>query len=349
VTAWPEFGQPAWLVLLLAVPPLIVWWWRRPVASLRYSTVGLAAAVNSRRGKVARWCGALGRGLGLAGVVIALAGPRWPDPGSRIPTEGIAVLLIVDVSNSMNEDDFIWDAKPTTRLVAVKKAFRLFIAGGSGPQGEQLPSRSNDLFGLVTFTRRPKSSCPLTLSHDTLLQMLDREEAGKGGHDVDTNIGDAIAWSVHRLNASPFKQKVMVLVTDGEQGEIPGALRPRQAAQLAAHFGMPIFIVDAGNDAVTMGKEPAKELAAESRLNAKKTMQEVAKMTSGQYYAAPDGKSLVDACVKLGLELDRIEREQIETFQYRKYWEGFAWFGGAAFVLWMALLGLELTVWRRLP
>jgi Ca-activated chloride channel family protein len=349
VIDWPEFIQPGWLLLLAGVPLLVAWWLRRPGASLRYSTVVFATACNSRRGKIARWCGAVGRGIALAALLIALAGPRWPDPGSRIPTEGIAVLLIVDVSNSMNEEDFMWDAKATTRLLAVKKAFRLFIAGGSGPQGEQLPSRSSDLFGLVTFTRRPKSSCPLTLSHDTLLQMLDREEAGKGGHDVDTNIGDAVAWSVHRLNASPFKQKVMVLVTDGEQGEIPGALRPRQAAQLAAHFGIPIFIVDAGNDASTMGKEPANELAAESRQSAKKAMQEVAKMTSGQYYPAPDGKALVDACVKLGAELDRIEREQIETFQYRKYWEGFAWFGGAAFVLWMMVLGLELTVWRRLP
>jgi Ca-activated chloride channel homolog len=349
VTAWPEFGQVAWLFLLPVVPLLIIWWLRRPAASLRFSSVAVAAAVNTRRGTIARWCGALGRGLALAALLVALAGPRWPDPGSRIPTEGIAILLIVDVSNSMNEDDFTWDGQATTRLLAVKKAFRLFIAGGSGPQGEQLPGRPNDLFGLVTFTRRPKSSCPLTLSHDVLLQILDREEAGKGGHDVDTNIGDAIAWSVNRLNASPFKQKVMVLVTDGEQGDIPGALKPRQAAQLAAHFGVPIFIVDAGNDASTMGKEPAQQFAAENRQNAKKAMQEVAKMTRGQYYAAPDGKALLDTCLKLGSELDRIEREQIETFQYRKYWEGFAWFGGAAFVLWMVLVGLELTLWRRLP
>jgi Ca-activated chloride channel family protein len=349
VSAWPEFSQPWWLLLLPAVPLLGAWWLRRPRAALRFPTVAIAASCNTRRGTIARWCGALARALALAAVLIALAGPRWPDPGSRIPTEGIAILLIVDVSNSMNEDDFVWDGKATTRLLAMKKAFRLFIGGGTGPQGEQLPRRSGDLFGLVTFTRRPKTSCPLTLSHDTLLQILDREEAGKGGHDVDTNIGDAIAWSVYRLNSSSFKQKVMVLVTDGEQGEIPGALRPRQAAQLAAHFGMPIFIVDAGNDVSTMGKQPAQELAVESRLNAKKAMQDVAKMTGGQYYLAADGKGLMEACVKLGSELDRIEREQFETFQYRKYWDGFAWFGGVAFVLWVGIAGLELTVWRRMP
>jgi Ca-activated chloride channel family protein len=349
VTTWPEFVQPAWLLLLPLVPLLMVWWLRRPAAAVRYSNVAWAVACNSRRGKIARWGGALARGLALAAVLVALAGPRWPDPGSRIPTEGIAVLLIVDVSNSMNEEDFLWDGKPATRLQAVKKAFRLFIAGGSGPQGETLPGRPSDLFGLVTFTRRPKSSCPLTLSHDTLLAILDREEAGKGGHDVDTNIGDAITWGVHRLNSSPYKQKVMVLVTDGEQGEIPGALRPRQGAQLAAHFSVPIFLVDAGNDLVTMGKEPAQEMAAESRINAKKTMLEVAKMTGGQYFAAPDGKAMLESCVKLGTELDRIEREQFETFQYSKYFQGFAWFGAAAFVLWFGIVGLEQTMWRRIP
>src|SRR5205823_4663446 len=224
-----------------------------------------AAAVNSRRGAIARCAGVLVRGLAVAAVVVAQAGPRWPDPGSRIPTEGIAILLIVDVSNSMNEEDFLWDGQPAPRLAAVKKAFRLFIAGGEGPGGVGLPGRKSDLFGLVTFTRKPKSSCPLTLSHDALLQILDREEAGKGGHDVETNIGDAIAWGVHRLNTSPFKQKVIVLVTDGEQGEIPDALKPRLAAQLAAHFGVPTFTVDAGNDAVTLGKQPAQPWAAESR------------------------------------------------------------------------------------
>jgi Ca-activated chloride channel family protein len=349
LTGWPEFAHPAWLLLLPVAPLLTVWWLRRPGASLRYSSLALPLAVNSRKGAVARWCGALARGLALVALVVALAGPRWPDPGSRIPTEGIAILLIVDVSNSMNEDDFVWEGKAATRLQALKKAFRLFIAGGDGPGGVKLPGRKSDLFGLVTFTRKPKSSCPLTLSHDALLKILDSEEAGKGGHDIETNIGDAIAWGVHRLNSSPFKQKVIVLVTDGEQGEIPGALKPRQAAQLAAHFGVPVFTVDAGNDAVTMGKAPAQPWAAESRINAKKALQEVAKITKAQYFAATDDKSLMESCAKLGAELDRIEREQIETFSYRKYYEGFAWFGCAAFALWFVIVGLEQTFWRPLP
>jgi Ca-activated chloride channel homolog len=343
------FDQPWWLVLLPGVALLMVWWLRRKPVALRFPDTSVVAAINTRRGSVARWGGALCRGLGLAAAVIALAGPRWPELGAAVPAEGIAILLVVDVSNSMNEEDFVWQDKPIARLKAMKRALHLFVAGGTGPHGEELPGRPNDLVGLVTFTRRPKSSCPLTLSHSALLQMLDREETNKGGHDFDTNITDAIFWGIDRLITSPVKQKVMILVSDGEQGEIPEVKRPRQAAQLAGHFKIPIFTVDAGNDAAAQGKTPAEQFAAENRRNAKKTLQDVAKMTGGQYYGAADGKELLEACAKLGGELDQFDREPIETLRRRQYWEGYGWFAGAALVLWCTVLGLELTLWRKLP
>jgi Ca-activated chloride channel homolog len=348
-TTWPEFEQPLWLLLLPGVAVLAIWWLRRKPVALRFPDTSMSTAINTPRGTFSRRCGALGRGLGLAAGVIALAGPRWPDPGSRVPTEGIAILLVVDVSNSMNEEDFVWQDKPMKRIQAMKQALRLFVAGGAGPHNQELPGRPQDLIGLVTFTRLPKSSCPLTLSHDALLQMLDREETNKGGHDFDTNIGDAIIWAIDRLNTSPVKQKVMVLVTDGEQGEIPGAPRPRQAAQLAAHFGIPIFTIDAGNEAATTGKTPADQIAAENRNNAKKTLQDIAKLTSGQYYGAADGKTLMEACGNLASQLDSLESEQIETWRRLQYFQGFAWLGGTSFVLWFVVLGLDLTLWRRLP
>jgi Ca-activated chloride channel homolog len=349
IPSLPDFDQPGWLALLPAVALLIAWWLRRKPVALRFPDVSVAAAINTRRGAVARWGGALGRGLGLAAGVIALAGPRWPDPGSPIPTEGIAILLVVDVSNSMNEEDFVWQDRPIARVKAMKKALHLFVAGGVGPHGEEVPGRHDDLIGLVTFTRLPKSTCPLTLSHDALLQMLDREETNKGGHDFETNVGDAIIWGIHRLNSSPVKQKVMILATDGEQGEISGALRPRQAAQLAGFYRIPIIALDAGKDNVNAGKTPAEQFAAENRRNAKKVLQEVAKMTNGQYYGAVDEKELLEVCAKLGSQLDTLEREPIETLRRRQFFDGYAWFAGAAFVLWLTVVLLDLTFWRRLP
>jgi Ca-activated chloride channel family protein len=373
VFSWPEFGQPAWLLLLPVVPLLVGWWSLRKSAAVYFSDTRGLSAINSRRAGLARWCGGLGRILALSALVIALAGPRWPDPGNRLPTEGIAILLVIDVSGSTNEMDFEWcdlqtlltrarearqPVRPTdgtnrrrrwiTRWQAMQRGFQRFVAGGDGPHGETLPGRPNDLIGLVVFAGTPRTTCPLTLSHDTLLQLLAREEPGKGGNDPDTQIGDAIAWSVHRLNASPMRQKVMVLVTDGEQWK-PPVLKPRQAAQFAGHFGIPVYTVDVGNDDVTLGNPPDPKVAAKSRLDAKTTLQEVAKMTGGQYYSAPDGKGLLDACSKLSDDLDRRDREQIETFRYRHHVEGFAWFAGSALVMLVVLLALELTVWRRYP
>jgi Ca-activated chloride channel family protein len=345
----PEFGQPGWLLLLLLVPPLLLWRLRQKPVALRYPDTSVVVKINTTRGTIARWGGALGRGLALTAAIVALAGPRWADPGSPVPSEGIAILLVVDVSNSMNEEDFVWQGTPIARVKAMKQALRLLVAGGTGPNGIELSGRPQDLIGLVTFTRRPKSSCPLTLSHDALLEMLDREETNKGGHDFDTNVGDAIVWGIHRLRSSPVKQQIMVLVTDGEQGEIPGALRPRQGAQLAASFGIPIFTIDAGHDAAAPAKTPTDQLAAENRAKAKKALQDVSKMTGGKYYSATDGKELMETCAELNSHLDTLDREQIETLRRRQYIEAYEWFGGAALLLWFTVLALELTVWRKLP
>jgi Ca-activated chloride channel family protein len=141
----------------------------------------------------------------------------------------------------------------------------------------------------------------------------------------------------------------MVLVTDGEQGEIPQALRPRQGAQLAAPFDITIMVVDPGNDAVVESKIAADQFAAQNRVNAKKALQDVAKMTGGRYFAARDSATLLDACSELGKQLDLLEREATGTLHRRQYLEGYAWFAAAAFVLICGVMALDLMIWRRVP
>src|SRR5207302_9160074 len=101
----------------------------------------------------------------------ARAGPRWPELRTRVVTEGIALAMVVDVSGSMAEADFLWKGERITRLEAVKRAFTLFVTGGEGEEGEALEGRPNDLISLVTFANHPESACPLTLSHYALLQI----------------------------------------------------------------------------------------------------------------------------------------------------------------------------------
>jgi Ca-activated chloride channel family protein len=343
--AFPDFAQPLWLLLVLLLPPLLWWWHRRRPAALRFPDTAVLRPLPPGSSHVATWGGLVLRGLALLLLTVALAGPRWPDPGTRIPTEGIAIALVVDVSGSMAERDFAWQGEPLRRIDAVKKALRLFVEGGPGAAGERLEGRRNDLVALVTFATVPESVCPLTLSHPVLLQLLDAEEPRNQLDEGRTNIGDGIAWGLLRLKPAAGRRRVLVLLTDGEHNVPPPALKPRQAAQLAGNMGVPVYVIDAGSDAPPRGAEGAAEASAIDRLNAKKTLQEVARMTKGRYFQASDTKALLEVCG----EIDRLERREIESFQYRRYAEGYPWFGLAAFALLLAVQVLDLTRWRRLP
>src|SRR5205823_984614 len=120
----PEFANP-WGLLLLPAAPLAAWrWLRRRRPALRFPGARALAELPAGRARRVRVTGALLRGLGFFALVLALAGPRWPDPGTRLPAEGIAIEFVLDVSGSMAEPDFDWHGQPLRRLDAVKRAFR---------------------------------------------------------------------------------------------------------------------------------------------------------------------------------------------------------------------------------
>ena len=337
----PIFANAWWLLLLLLVPPLVWWWRRQGRGALRFSSTRQMAKLPHGKVDLARRLGAGLRALALTLGIVALAGPRWPDPGTRIPTQGIAIALVVDVSRSMAQQDFLWHDKLISRLDAVKKTFHLFVAGGEGPKGELLTGRPNDLLALVTFAARPETACPLTLNHEVLLKILDSEQPRLLATEGTTNLGDALAWALHRLAQSGPRRKVVVLLTDGEHNVPPPALTPRQAAQLAGNLGVPIYAIQA--DSGMLADDDPK--SAEEAIKAKKALEEIAAMTKGQYFLAGDTAALLDVCG----QIDRLERQEIQTFHYRRYHEAFAWFALAALALWVTLFGLEQTVWRRVP
>jgi Ca-activated chloride channel family protein len=331
-----SFANPWLLLAALAVPVLLAWRLRQHRGALRVSDTRLFAGLPAGRGRLARWAGTGGRGLALLLLVAALAGPRWPDLRTRMNTEGIAIELVVDVSGSMAEPDFDWQGLPITRLDAVKRVLRLFVAGGEGPAGETLEGRPTDLIGFVTFDDGPEGRCPLTLSHSALLRLLDAEQPRAEA----TNLGDALAWGLGRVRQAGPRRRLLVLFTDGYHNvPDPLALKPRQAAQLAAAFQVPIYVADAGRESEREGETAA------DRTRAVQTLKEVARMTGGQYFEAGDTQGLLAAC----REIDRQERGEIESFHYRRYREGFVWFGLAGLMLLAAVQVLEMTLWRRLP
>jgi Ca-activated chloride channel family protein len=358
----PHFANPGFLWLVLAVPPLLWWWLRRRRNALRHPVVGELAGLPAGKARLARWGPGILHCLALLLIALALAGPRWPDLRTRIETEGIAVVMLVDVSGSMAERDFDWRGEPISRLEAVKKVFHLFVSGGTGPEGtgdgtdlSSFQGRPTDLIGLVTFATRPDTACPLTLSHSVLVRLLDAEQPRRIPGESETNLSDAVALGLHRLQSAGPRRRVMVLLSDGEHN-VPqprSGWTPRQAAQVANGLHVPIYTIDADGSGAANLEPAAKESTAgdraaspgEVRARAVKTLEEIAHITHGQYFQARDTKGLLNACKSI----DALERSDIQSFQYRRYHEGYPWFALAAFVLFGCALGLERTVWRRVP
>jgi Ca-activated chloride channel family protein len=342
----PDFTHPLAL-LLLTVAAFVAWRaWAGRRRAMVYSDLRLFDALPAGRARRARFASALMRGLVLALTVLALAGPRWPDERTRVPTEGIAIEVILDTSGSMGQPDFDWQESgrnlTISRLAAAKRAFHLFVAGGEGPDGTVFPGRPTDLIGMVTFARVPESVCPLTLSHSVLLKLLEEQQAST---DVEagTNIGDAIAEALNRLE-SVGGRKVILLLSDGEHN-YPGedadpALRPLQAAQLAASQNVPIYTIDCGGEPLA-GDEDAIKRREEGR----RGLEGMAQLTNGRSFRAGDGAGLLVACQTI----DRLERRPIESFQYRRYYEGYPWLALAALACALAVRLLESAWWRRAP
>ncbi len=344
-----HFAAPLYLLLLLVLP-LLAWWnLRQRRLAVPHPSISLFAGLAVGRAPFARYGGLVLRLLALTLIVLALAGPRWPDLRTRLDAEGIALMMVVDASGSMAERDFDWNGEAISRLDAVKRVFRLFVAGTAGAPvtlalaGSDPEGRPTDLVGLVTFATRPEVACPLTLGHSTLFRQLDVELPRAVPGESETNLSDAVTLALARLRAAGTRRKVLVLLTDGEHNlpKTVSGWTPRQTAQIAGSLGVPIYTIDAGNDRPT----PEGDGSAATRAQAVQTLRELADVTGGRYFAASDTAALVSACQTI----DRLERTTIASFQYRRYHEAYPWLALAAFVFFVLALALERTMWRRLP
>ena len=240
----------------------------------------------------------------------------------------------------MHEPDFDWQGTFVRRLEAVRRVFELFVQGGFGPNGQVFAGRSQDLIGLVTFATYPDTAAPLTTSHGVLLKLL-KQEPPRQPDEGQTNVGDAIAEGLLRLDDAGSRRKVMILLSDGEHNFTgPAAAptwKPRPSAQRAKDLDVPIYCIDAGSDGPTADPE--------SRAAAREGLKEVANVTGGEYFTGHDADTLLRVCQTI----DRLERRPIETARYRRYTEIHGAFGLAAFGLLLAAGLISSTIGRRLP
>ena len=335
-----EFRDPAFL-LLLGLAPLVYWLARRSPSAIRFSSHRIVAqAPSSWRVRILPLppaCLALAAAL----LAIALAGPRTGDAETRIFREGIAMMLVVDQSGSMNARDFVEDDTSIDRLAAVKQVLQRFL----GLDGESA-GRPDDLIGLVSFARYADSAAPLTLDHRNLGAILEQTQIVTDPEEDGTAVGEGLALAVERLRRSDAQSKVAIVLTDGVSNV--GDISPGQAAELAAANDIKVYTVGAGRTGYApvpvnwRGRQVLQQAFVELD---ERTLQEIAQRTGGRYFHADN----LDALSEIYDEIDTLERSEIVELRYMQYEEHYAQFAqGAALCIVLAAL-LSGSLLRRLP
>lgn len=293
------FARPLLLLALLLLP---VWWWwrlRRPRPAAEYSDVGALAALSGRR----RWMAQLPPGLrtfALGAWIVAVAGPQFGGGASEVTSEGIAIMLAVDVSSSMLAEDFA----PSNRLDVAREQSAAFIRG-----------RRFDRIGLVTFAGEALTKVPLTVDYAVLERAV--REVRVGELDDGTAIGTAIAVGANRLRRAPGASRVLVLLTDGENTR--GMLDPRTAAEAAAAVGVKIYTIGVGTEGeapMPVGRGPGGQLRYQTlpvRLD-EELLRDVARMTGGRYFRATDPEALNH----IFQQIDVLETTPVIVTRYRQ-------------------------------
>lgn len=324
-----------WLLLLLALIPLLLRAQRRTVMPvLRYPVLDAVRAVGPGRLVHWRWLLTAMRLAAVVLIVLALTRPQLGKAATQIFTEGIDIMLAVDVSGSMLAEDFQVDGQRANRLEAVKSVVRRFL--------EQRPG---DRVGLVLFGARPYTQSPLTLDHGWLMKNLERAQVGM--IEDGTAVGSGLATAVNRLEASDAKSKIVILLTDGQNNA--GKVPPLVAAEAAKTLGYRVYTIGAG----TRGSAPFPQVDAFGRrvyVNMpvdidEDTLKEVAQITGGRYFRATDTPSLQ----QIYDEIDQLEKSPQEGLQYLEYHELYLWLALPALLLLAGEALLAHTWLRVLP
>ena len=330
-----NFAQPHWLWLLTLLPLVLIWRGRKgAVAAVEFSNVSLARkVVRESRSRLGRWVNWLPI-LAAALLITALARPQIVHGRSEVQASGIDIMLAIDVSGSMQAQDFKVNDTPTNRLDVVKAVVAKFIE-----------ARPNDRIGLIAFAGAPYLVSPPTLDHDWLLQNLDRVQLG--GVEDGTAIGSAIAASTNRLRDLPSKSRIVVLLTDGQNNM--GKISPLAAAEAAKAMGVKVYTIGAGVDG--NAPIPVKDDQGNTHMVMAKvdvdsdTLNKIATETGAQFYRATDTESLTG----IYSEINRLEKSTRTLRKFETAKEMFAWALLPALGVLAFSFGLEHTRFRRLP
>lgn len=319
-----------WPWVLLALPlPWLVWRLMTPAATAREAALrvpflqdfaapgGAAAGLRPSARRWPLWLALLSWCL----LVLAAMRPQWLGDYVHVPVSGRDLMLAVDLSGSMQEEDYVLNGQRVDRLTAIKAVAGNFI-----------DHRVGDRIGLILFGTRAYLQAPLTFDRKTVKTLLDEAAIGMAGRA--TAIGDAIGLAVKRLLKRKEKDRVLILLTDG--ANTAGVVDPIQAAQLAAREGLKIYTIGVGAD-----EELVKDfLFGLRKVNPssdldEKTLKTIAKETGGRYFRAKDTRALE----QIYRELDKLEPVKSNSRQFRPRRALYYWpLGGALLIAGLLLV-----------
>lgn len=327
-----HFASPYYLWLLTLLVPMIgyyVWRALQGGASIQISSVaGVVRAPRTIRYYLRHLPFVL-RAAAFALLVVALARPQDIEQNVRSNTEGIDIMLAIDVSGSMLARDF----KPD-RITAAKEVAGSFIA-----------DRYGDRIGLVAFAGEAFTQSPLTTDQSTLQTLLARIRSGL--IEDGTAIGNGLATAINRLRESDAKSKVIILLTDGVNNR--GEMAPMTAAEIAQAQGIRVYTIGVGTEG--MAPYPAIDMGGNLIfVNQKveideKVLKAISDMTGGRYFRATD-KDKLKAVYD---EINQLEKSKVEVTEHISYHELFLVWALAALGLLLAEFLLSNLVLKRIP
>jgi Ca-activated chloride channel family protein len=317
-----------WLLLLLLLLPLLAWLkgGRGLPPAFVYSSVQLVRGMQGlTRSRSGGFLGSL-RWLVLAMFIVALTQPRSMKSSTEVKASGIDIVCALDLSGSMNTQDYIINGRQISRIDMAKPVLEKFIEG-----------RPNDRIGLVVFAAQAFIATPMTLDHDYLLENVDRLGIGTINSDA-TAIGDGITTALNRLRDLKSKSKIIVLMTDG--GNNSGKIDPITATKAAQALGVKIYTIGLGNREIvqSMGL-PAGYLPDDT------TLQKIAQTTGGVFYSADSSEKLQ----AIYNNIDQLEKTTHTLKKFESQGELFGWALLPALGLLGMGLALQQTRYRRLP
>jgi len=325
------FAKPEFFYLFALLPVMLLWHWK-VLRSKRNSLIISTTVPFEKYKRTTRqnfgWMPLFLRMLAVSALIVALARPQSSSKGQNVTTEGISIVLAMDISSSMLAEDL----KPN-RIEAAKKVALEFIDG-----------RPNDLIGLVIFSGESFTQCPITSDHAVLKNMMSQIKSGL--LEDGTALGEGLATAISRIKDSKSKSRVIVLMTDGVSNA--GAISPVTAGEIAKTFGIRVYSIGVG----TMGTAPYPfrgpfgiEYQNVPVQIDEAVLKQISSQTDARYFRATSTNKLK----AIYAEIDKMEKTKTEVTEFRRHSEEYFPWALLAGAFLVAELLLRYTMLKSLP